>query len=320
MIAQPKILMILTHDRLDCLRLCLDMLERADAFARFDRVVLLLNGVPARLRKFVEAYMAARPQVQWDAVDGDGTRPGGICFVQNECIRRYPDSVYVKVDEDIFVPHGWAERMLETYEHFSARGDLALITPLIPNNAYGLYRLLNDFYPNLKAEFIQRSGGEPTTAIHGALWSDPKLSEWATRAFLDLERANRTQASMLESRSKDRWHEFSLRFSISCICYDYAHVQRMGGRLPPRDEPEWCAWIEDHGQACVLDQSLLVHHYSFFVQQEWLDRTSLLEDIRIVHCPHNLGNSAVLGYYGPRMLRLAKQIPGIVKRRLGRNP
>ena len=133
--SRRKILMILTHDRLDCLRLCLEMLERADAYARFDRVVLLLNGVPNRLRRFVEAYMAARPQVQWDAVEGDGTRPSGICAVQNECIRRYPDSVYVKVDEDIFVPRGWAERMLETYEHFSARGDLALITPLIPNNA-----------------------------------------------------------------------------------------------------------------------------------------------------------------------------------------
>ena len=56
--AKHKVLMILTHDRLDCLRLCLDMLERAEAFARFDRVVLLLNGVPARLRRFVEAYMA----------------------------------------------------------------------------------------------------------------------------------------------------------------------------------------------------------------------------------------------------------------------
>ena len=121
--SKQKILMILTHDRLDCLRLCLDMLERADAFSKFDRVVWLLNGVPPRLRRFVGNYVAARPQVQWDTVEGDGTRPGGICFVQNECIRRYPDSVYVKVDEDIFVPRGWAERMLESSERHADRGD-----------------------------------------------------------------------------------------------------------------------------------------------------------------------------------------------------
>ena len=38
--ARRRILMVLTHDRLDCLRLCLDMLEKAEAFSRFDRVVL----------------------------------------------------------------------------------------------------------------------------------------------------------------------------------------------------------------------------------------------------------------------------------------
>ena len=64
--ARRRILMVLTHDRLDCLRLCLDRLEKAEAFSQFDRVVLLLNGVPGRLRRFVERYMAARPEVQWD--------------------------------------------------------------------------------------------------------------------------------------------------------------------------------------------------------------------------------------------------------------
>ena len=51
-----KVLMILTHDRLDCLRLCLAMLEKANAFAAFDHVVLLLNGVPPRLRRYVRRY------------------------------------------------------------------------------------------------------------------------------------------------------------------------------------------------------------------------------------------------------------------------
>ena len=61
-------------------------------------------------------------------------------------------------DDDVFVPRGWAERMLETYKHFSARGDLALITPLIPNNAYGLHRLLTEFYPEKLPGFAQRFG------------------------------------------------------------------------------------------------------------------------------------------------------------------
>ena len=314
--AKHKVRMILTHDRLDCLRLCLDMLERAEAFARFDRVVLLLNGVPARLRRFVEAYMAARPQVNWDTVDGDGTRPGGICFVQNECIRRYPDSVYVKVDEDIFVPRGWAERILETYDHFSARGDLALITPLIPNNAFGLHRMLTEFYPDKKREYVQRFGHEPTADIHGPLWQNASIAAWAARNFLDIDQANQWQRARLNEPGKERWFEFCCRFSIGCICYDFEHVRRMGGRLPPRDEPEWCEWIVDNRQVCVLDQSLIVHHYSFFVQQEWLDRMSLLEDIRSTHLPETMRPFSFLRGVLPRGGRFVRQLPGILKRRI----
>lgn len=312
--AKRKVLMILTHDRQDCLRLCLDMLERSEAFSKFDRVVLLLNGVPTRLRRFVEGYMAAHPQVGWDVVVGDGTRPAGICAVQNECVRRHPDSVYVKVDEDVFVPRGWAERMLETYEHFSARGDLALLTPLIPNNAYGLHRLLNEFYPEKLGEFAQRFGAPPSAEPKGPTWESPSIAEWASRQFLDIDAANAEQRRRLAAGGHPRWHEFCQYFSIGCICYDYAHVQRMGGSLPLRDEPDWCAWFEANRQACVVDQSLIVLHYSFFVQQEWLDRSSLLEDVRRANLP---GTSSV---WAPaaRWGRLAKQIPGIAKRRLGR--
>ncbi len=311
--ARRRILMVLTHDRLDCLRLCLDMLEKAEAFSQFDRVVLLLNGVPGRLRRFVERYMAARPDVQWDTVEGDGTRPGGICQVQNECIRRYPDSVYVKVDEDVFVPRGWAERMLETYDRHAARDDLALITPLIPNNAYGLHRLLHEFYPEALPEFEQRFGAPPSAEPKGPTWQSPFIAEWATRRFLDIEAANEEHRRRLAESGKPRWHEFCRYFSIGCICYDYDHVQRMGGRLPPRDEPDWCAWFEEHRQLCVLDQSQIVLHYSFFVQQEWLDRTSLLEDIRRVNVP---GTSPV---WAPalRWIRLGRQVPGIIRRRFG---
>ncbi len=310
--SRRKVLMILTHDRLDCLRLCLEMLEKANAFAAFDHVVLLLNGVPARLRRYVQQFMAARPQVRWDTVDGDGTRPGGICAVQNECIRRYPDSIYVKVDEDVFVPTGWAERMLATYERYQDRTDLALITTLIPNNAYGLHRLLTTFYPEKLPEFERLFGAPPSAAAKGPTWQRPDIAEWATRLFLDLEAANEEQRRRLAASDQPRWHEFCQYFSIGCICYDYAHVQRMGGALPPRDEPDWCAWFEEKKHICVLDQSMVVLHYSFFVQQDWLDRSTLLEDIRA----RNLPGTSPWYAAGARWWRLARQVPRILKRRL----
>jgi hypothetical protein len=146
----------------------------------------------------------------------------------------------------------------------------------------------------------------------GATWHSPSIAEWASRQFLDIDAANEEQRRRLAALKAPRWHEFCQYFSIGCICYDYAHVQRMGGSLPPRDEPDWCAWFEEHHQACVVDQSLVVLHYSFFVQQEWLDRSSLLEDIRATNLPGTLSWTAP----ALRWVRLARQIHGILKRRL----
>lgn len=201
--------------------------------------------------------------------------------------------------------------MLETYEQFSCRKDLALITPLIPNNALGLHRLLTAFYPEKRAEFMREFGLPPSNAAQGATWQNPYVAEWATRQFIDVESANAEQRLRLEAGEHGRWHEFCQPFSIGCICFDYAHVLRMGGSLPSRDEPEWCEWISRNKQTCVMDQSMIALHYAFFVQQEWLDRSSLLEDIRAANLPGTSpGWSPLL-----RRWRFATQIPGILKRK-----
>ena len=190
---RKKILMVLTHDRLDCLKLCLERYARAGSFGAFDRTVLLFNGVTARHRRTAETFMRRQAGVEWDAIEGDGSRPGGIFHVQNECVHRYPGAVYMKTDDDVFVPRGWAERMTETYDAFADRKDLALITPLIPNNAFGLHRLLNVFYPEKLPEFGKRFGAPPSEEAKGTTWHSPYIAEWATRLFLDVDAANEEQ-------------------------------------------------------------------------------------------------------------------------------
>ncbi len=311
------LLMILTHDRLDCLSICLEMLDKANAFASFGKVVFLLNGVSARHRAYVDAFVRAHPAVSWDAIDGPGTRPEGISWMENECVKRYPGGVYVKVDEDVFVPSGWAERMLRAHERYRAHDRLALITPLIPNNAYGLHFLLTQLYPDLLPEHRRLFGCDPSPEPHGLTWQSATVGEWASRKFLDIEAANERHRRMLEQRGLGPYHEFCAYFSVGCICYDYRHWQRMGG-IPKTDEPGWCNWITENRQLNVLDMTQIVLHYSFFVQQEWLDRSSLIEDVRRVNLPDTMPQRTWGAYYAPRLGRITRQIPGILRRRLGR--
>lgn len=310
-----KILMILTHNRLACLRLCLEHLDKADAFRAFDKVVFLLNAVKGRHLQYVTRFMGAHANVSWDTVEGPGTRPEGIAWMENECVKRYPDSVYVKVDEDIFVPEGWADRLLGAYDDNKGRDNLALITPLIPNHSLGLHKLLTDFYPEFMQEHRRRFGRDPSPERVGFTSCNPYVGEWATRLFIDLEAANRRHRMRLEDRGLGRYCEFSAPFSIGCICYDYRHWHAMGG-IPSTDEPGWCQWITDNGHVCVLDLAQIAHHYSFFMQQDWLDRTTLLEDIRIANLPGTLPEQSWLAHRLPCRIRLARQIPRIIQRRL----
>jgi len=57
-----------------------------------------------------------------------------------------------------------------------------------------------------------------------------------------------------------------------------------------------------------------VHHYSFFVQQDWLDRSSLLEDFRMENFATGPG---ALKRNFMRMNRILKQGPRRVITRLG---
>lgn len=307
-----KILMILTNARRDCASLTLDLLAHSGSLPVFDRVVFLLNGVSRAHMAFVDRFIERHPEIVFDKILGPGTRPDGISQMQNECIQKYPGALYMKVDEDVFVPKGWAQRMVEAYEDNRNRDNLALITPLLPNNSMGLHTLCTRFYPDLLEEHRRRFGQDPSPERVSLTWHSPAVAEWATRAFLDLEKSNAQQQELLTRTGHPRYLPFTRPFSIGCIAYDYRHVERMGC-IPRTDEPGWCDWVEQNGQTHILDCSHIALHYAFFVQQEWLDRTSLLEDIRAVNLPDTIGP---LAQRFACRARLAAQLPRILRRKL----
>lgn len=305
-----KILMILTSHRLDCLRLTMDLLERHGSLSRFDRVVWLMNGVKTNHRRFIDSFCASHPQIAWDRVEGPRGRGECISRLENDCVRKYPHSWYVKIDEDIFTWAGWADRMLEAIATHADDPAFALATPLIPNNAIGLYTLLTRFYPDLLAKYRERFGQDPDPSVSGLTWIRPDIAEWGTRTFIDLRRSNEFHAKLI--KPENRFIRFSERFSIGCIGFTWQHWERMGG-IPRLDEPEWCAWIEANRCYNVLDTSQIVNHYAFYVQQDWLDRSSLLEDLRAINLPDTVRISERL--HLTRAARVAKQIPSIIRRR-----
>ena len=309
-----KILMILTSHRLDCFKLCMDMLIQGGSIRRFDRVVLLLNGVKGRHLRHVRHLVDAHPEIPWDVVSGPRGRGWFISNLQNECIRRYPDSLYFKIDEDTFVSSDWDQILSEAYEAHRDRTDLSLVTATIPNNGLGCWQLLNVF-PEMREAYLRLPHARHAPAADGPVWFYPHLAEWMIRRFLGLEDANRR----VREKAGDKWIPFHDRFSINCICYDYRHWLEIGG-VQEQDEVGWGRWIAENRKLVVLAARAVVHHYTFFNQQDWLDRSSLLEDIRAANLPTTYWERSALGRAWPRANRMLRQIPSILRRRFGRRP
>ena len=317
--------MILTSHRLDCFRLCIDLLVSGGSAGRFDRVVILCSGVEGRHLRYVESLPARHPGVPWDFIHGARGRGKPISDMQNECVRRNPGALYFKLDEDTFVSGDWDVEMTRAYEHFKDDPRLSLITAVVTNNQRGAYHLLTTF-PALGDEFKRTFNQPIVTDRMGPVWILPQCASFMIRSFLNLEDGNkRLREANRRAMGYGRWtmgegrstkHQahvqtFSYPFSINCIAYDYRHWQEIGG-VPEEDENGWGKWIPANNKFIVLAADALVHHYSFFVQQNWLDRTSLLEDIRKANVP---GRHRTLPGLLARWVRITKQIPSAINRR-----
>ncbi len=309
-----RVFMILTSHRLDCFQLTMELLLDRGELARFDKVVLLLNGVVGKHKQYVEDLMSAHPDISWDTIAGPRGKGPFVANLQNECVKRYPDSLYFKVDEDVYMPEGWVDRMSAAYAEWKDDPRLGLLSPVVVNNSTGSHYLMKAF-PELEAEYKKRFDQECTTRVDGPVWKYPQIAEWLTREFLNIDEANQRVGEMLATTGESPWETFAHRFSINNLVYDYRHWQELGG-IPDDEEPAWCQWVVDQGKYNVLVRNTVLLHYSFFVQQDWLDRTSLLEDIRAENLPGTLKRGS-LAYRMPRWRRVAQQVPGAIKRRLG---
>lgn len=328
------------------------MLVSGGSGVRFDNVVILCSGVEGRHLNYVRSLPRQHPEVKWDFLSGPRGRGKPISDLQNECVRRYPESLYFKLDEDTYVSSDWDVEMEKAYQVFKDDAGLSLLTAVVTNNQRGAYHLLTIF-TELGAEFTRTFNQPIVTDRMGPVWILPQCAAFMIRRFLNLEEGNRrlreanrrseggdqgtdensqepeyrtpntetrnqyptSRVSHPEAPStKDHapYLTFSYPFSINCICYDYRHWQEIGG-VPEEDENGWGKWIPENRKFVVLVTDALVHHYSFFVQQNWLDRTSLLEEIRQENLPDTY--QALAGWLA-RMRRIMQQVPGALIRRL----
>ena len=272
------ILLVLTSHRMDCFALCLECLERHTDLAVFERVYVLANApAPDHLHMAMEF---AKRHANATVV---GFGPRGLPSVmeaQTLVLGKHPDSMVVKLDEDVFVTQGWLQGLIRTYAEHSKKG-CALVSALVPNNDMGKL-MLDD---NLRRTF-------PDYAANPALHEDgavhnPGYAVWLWRMFIE-RRLDLTPEGLLQGITNA---EISRYLSINCILMDPRMLECAlpFGLITGNDTPEMVTdeyklnavmRMEHVPLYGVMTPHSVAHHFSFGPQQKQVDAAVSIAAIR----------------------------------------
>lgn len=248
-------LVILTSHRAECLWLCMKCLERHTNLAIFSKIIILANDVSEQHKNLINAFKAKHKQTT--AIH---YRPRGLTHataMQNEIYSQRPHSVYVKIDEDVFVSESWLENLLKAYQEHTD-DNVILFSPLIFNNELGrqlIKSALKKLYPE---EFDHSLAG-------GSIDANSKYGVWIWRKTLfDGLEKNIKNENVLKN------HLFKSYLNINCILFD----NRLLSRVLPfsvNDERSINNFLNSSEFFGLMVPSSVVHHYSFGPQQKDID-------------------------------------------------
>ena len=189
-----------------------------------------------------------------------------ITFFQNSLYAKHPDSVFIKMDEDVFVTPGWLDGLLAAY-NAHLQDDVVLFTPLVPNNQIGLEMLT----PLLAAAYPD----ERESWKHQAVPDGLHYGEWIWNKVL---RGRLLQLIKNKDHLADEL-EFTKYLNINCILFDQ-RLLNLALPFTSRDEANIYEAIKANACRALMTSDSLVHHYSFGPQQQHLDACNLLNDIK----------------------------------------
>jgi hypothetical protein len=230
-------------------------LERHTNLSFFSRIIILANDVSVKHRNLINAFKAKHKQTI--AIH---YKPRGLTHataMQNKIYAQWPHSIFVKIDEDVFVSEFWLENLLKAYENHKD-DNVILFSPLIFNNWLGRHFLkgaLEKLYPD---EFN-------STLSEGPISTNSKYGVWIWKKILfgGLEKS-------LKNENILRNYIFKTYLNINCILFD----NRLLSKIIPfsdNDEKSINTFLDSSDFFGLMVPSSVVHHYSFGSQQTDID-------------------------------------------------
>jgi len=203
------------------------------------------------------------------------TEVNSVGLIQNIAIKLFNNADMIfKLDEDIFITENYFDSMLNTYEYVekNAHYDISFLAPLMPLNSYGYVRFLEKF--GLENIYEEKFGKFKYNADpkYTAL-SDPEVAKffWGEGGYVN----KIDDISKKLYLSTTNFSVCPTRFSIGAILFkrsfweEIKHFREefstpgLGG-----DEKDMCCEGMWNSKCIVVNENILVGHFSFVLQTE----------------------------------------------------
>jgi hypothetical protein len=209
------------------------------------------------------------------------TENGRISAAQNMAISLHPRAEWIfKVDEDVVVPDGLFDRLLDGYRAVEAQGDHVpgFVAPVLNVNGFSYVRFLATVgaLEDYRAAFGRTTSAAAGIPVHG----DGDVARWVWERSLPFDAvAARIHAAPFGYSTVPH------RFSIGAILFRRRLWEEMGGFLsnlvPPglgADEAHICMHCVDTSQVMAVLDNAFAGHWCFGPQEPTMRRA--FDDLR----------------------------------------
>lgn len=233
----------------------------SDIVDRYDIWINTHNGADIEFFKIL-AKKYSKINLCWQP-DGivDGNK--SINAFYRDCTQE--NAIYFKLDDDIV----WMEpNAIQKMVDFRIDNpQYFLITPLVINNSLSTYLLqirdkitLKKYCKSSPAHSLLWKSGQFATALH----------EWFIEKYLSTDKYPSLYVGKQEMGMT--------RFSINAILWFGAEMKKIQGVVPGDDEEFLsCMYPTSHGMCNCWNGDVIMAHFAFFTQRDFLDKAGILE-------------------------------------------
>jgi len=261
------VLLIYTSHRIDCLKLCLNCVEKNTNIGTFKKIYIIANNVSLPHLLLASEFCKRHTNAQLVTCSPRGLVPAVMTAV-NQIIDLHKDDIFVKLDEDVFVPSGWLEALSECYFAHKDRDDIFMSAGLCPisSSVYHSYILpvVESRLPDLHKKYKSASiNFDANKYLHRYVW-DGIINRQLEQEF---ENFHSEKYLYVDS------------ITINCIVMDHKVISEVYPFPTDKDPETGFACVDElainrslKGRRVALPKQPFIHHYSHWRSESYLRR------------------------------------------------